>query len=88
MFDPRRSKPSVTALVSAPAKAAKPKRERPTPLPNALAYRVDEVALMGGPRRTKLYELAKAGKLKLIRVEGRTLVEGNSLRRLLGVEAD
>lgn len=53
------------------------------PLPNALAYRVDEVPLMGGPRRTKLYELAAAGKVKLIRVAGRTLVDGDSLRALL-----
>jgi hypothetical protein len=61
----------------------KPRHARPAPLPNALAYRVDEVPRMGGPGRTKLYELAKAGKLKLVRVAGRTLVDGDSLRRLL-----
>lgn len=59
------------------------RRERPAPLPNALAFRVDEVARMGGPARTKLYELAAAGKLRLIKVAGRTLVDGDSLRALL-----
>ena len=53
------------------------------PLPNALAYRVDEVPLMGGPRRTTLYELAASGHLKLVKVGGRTLVDGDSLRALL-----
>ena len=61
----------------------KPKAKRPAPLPNALAYRVDEVPRMGGPGRTKLYELAASGHLKLIRVHGRTLVCGDSLRALL-----
>ena len=53
------------------------------PLPCAFTYRVNEVPLMGGPHRTKLYELAKQGKLKLVRVAGRTLVDGDSLRDLL-----
>ena len=53
------------------------------PLPNAFAYRVNEVQLMGGPCRTKVYELAKKGDLKLIRIDGRTVVEGDSLRKLL-----
>jgi hypothetical protein len=58
-------------------------RKRPPPLPNAIAFRVEEVSLMGGPRRTALYALAKAGKLKLVKVAGRTLVDGDSLRDLL-----
>lgn len=55
----------------------------PDHLPDAFAYRVNEVPLMGGPCRTKLYALAKQGKLKLVRVAGRTLVDGDSLRELL-----
>lgn len=62
---------------------ARPSRNHIPPLPNALAFRVDEVPLMGGPHRTKLYELAAAGKLKLVKVAGRTLVDGDSLRALL-----
>lgn len=38
---------------------------------------------MGGPCRTKLYELAASGHLKLVKVAGRTLVDGDSLRALL-----
>jgi hypothetical protein len=48
---------------------------------------VDEVALMGGPHRTKLYALAAEGKLKLVKVAGRTLVCGDSLRALLRGDA-
>ena len=55
----------------------------PAPRPDALAFRVDDVPLMGGPGRTKTYELAKAGKLRLVRVAGRTLIDGDSLRALL-----
>ena len=40
---------------------------------------------MGGPGRTKIYDLAKRGELKLIDVAGRTMVDGASLRALLGV---
>lgn len=77
-----------TLLTSTATPGALPPRYRERspahlPLPNALAYRVDEVPLMGGPRRTALYALAKAGKLKLVRVAGRTLVDGDSLRDLL-----
>ena len=38
---------------------------------------------MGGPRRTKLYALAGQGKIRLVNVAGRTLVDGDSLRALL-----
>jgi hypothetical protein len=59
------------------------RRARSAPLPNALAFRIDEVRAMGGPSRTKIYELADQGKLKLVKVAGRTLVDGDSLRALL-----
>jgi hypothetical protein len=38
---------------------------------------------MGGPGRTKIYELVKAGKLRLVKIGGRSLIEGDSLRALL-----
>lgn len=53
------------------------------PLPNALAFRIKEVRLMGGPARTTIYKLAKSGKLKLVKLGGRTLIDGDSLRNLL-----
>lgn len=62
---------------------SKSRRARSAPLPNAIAFRIDEVAQMGGPGRTKTYELAAEGKLRLVRVAGRTLVDGDSLRALL-----
>jgi len=54
-----------------------------SPLPTAFAYRVNEVPLMGGPSRTTIYKLAKNGHLKLVKLGGRTLIEGDSLRSLL-----
>ncbi len=53
------------------------------PNPEALAFRISEVQQLGGPGKTKLYDLARDGKLRLVRVGGRTLVEGDSLRTLL-----
>ena len=59
------------------------KKQGNEPLPNALAFRIKEVRMMGGPARTTIYKLAKEGRLKLVRVGGRTLVEGDSVRSLL-----
>jgi hypothetical protein len=64
------------------------RRAQSAPDPNAFAYRIAEVQVMGGPCRTKVYELGKSGKLRLIKVAGRTLVAGDSLRALLQVGAD
>ena len=61
-------------------------RARPDPSPNAFAYTIEDARAMGGPGRTKIYELAKGGHLKLIHVGGRTKVEGDSLRALLGAQ--
>ena len=73
----------MNGSTSKQSNATRPSRIRPAPLAHALAYRIDEVPLMGGPGRTKTYELAAEGKLRLIRVAGRTLVDGDSLRALL-----
>jgi hypothetical protein len=64
----------------------KSRKERPEPLANAHAYRFDEAQRMGGPGPTKCYELAAAGRLRLVRVGRLTRVEGDSLRELLGVQ--
>jgi hypothetical protein len=61
----------------------KPKQEPLPPLPNALVYSIRDVRRMGGPGKTSIYALAKAGKLKLVRIGSRTLVDGDSLRALL-----
>ena len=55
------------------------KRQRAQPHPLAFAYTIPDAQSMGAPGRTKIYELVKNGKLKLLCVGGRTMVDGNSL---------
>ncbi len=55
----------------------------PPPHPDALAYTVGHACRMAGFGRTLLYKLAKEGKLRLLKVAGRTLVCGDSLRALI-----
>ena len=59
------------------------KRDRDAPPANAFAFRVDDACAMGGFGRTTAYELVKRGELKLLRVGGRSLICGDSLRALL-----
>ena len=61
-------------------------RRRPPPSENAFAYNLRDAQIMGAPARTKLYELAKEGRLELLKIDGLTLVKGDSLRRLLGAK--
>ena len=63
------------------------KRLRAAANPMAHAFAIPDAQAMGAPGRTKIYELAKCGKFKLLHVAGRTLVDGASLRALLGVVA-
>jgi hypothetical protein len=62
-------------------------RARAAPSPSAYAFTIADAQAMGAPGRTKIYELAKIGSLKLIVVAGRTMVDGDSLRALLGQTA-
>ncbi len=73
----------MTVSTSPYRKSNPPRLGSPPPLPNALAYRIPEARLMGGPGKTRIYELAQEGKLRLVRVGGRTLIDGDSLRTLL-----
>jgi hypothetical protein len=61
------------------------KRARALPAQNAFAFTIEDAQAMGAPGRTTIYALAKVGRLKFIRVDGRTLITGDSLRVLLGV---
>jgi hypothetical protein len=63
------------------------RRARPAPAPNAFAFTITDAQAMGGPGRTKLYDLANRGELKMFKVAGRTMVDGDSLRALLGQAA-
>ena len=60
---------------------------RPAPLPDALTYTVLDAMRVSGIGRTKVYELIKAGALKVNKSTGRTLIVGDSLRALLTGEA-
>jgi excisionase family DNA binding protein len=48
-----------------------------------LAYRIKDAVRASGLSKSTLYELAAAGKLKLARVGGRTLVPRAELMRLI-----
>jgi hypothetical protein len=61
------------------------RQDRPHPNPNAFCYTVAEARQLGGPGRTKTYELVKLGRLKMIDIAGCKRVTGDSLRALLGV---
>ncbi|MBR0651994.1 helix-turn-helix domain-containing protein [Roseomonas terrae] len=49
----------------------------------ALGFRVNDACRLGGFGRTTCYALLKNGALKKVKVAGRTLIEGDSLRALL-----
>jgi hypothetical protein len=64
-------------------KSAKRRRARAEPSPNAFAFTIRDAQSMGATGRTKIYDLAKRGKLKLVKIDGRTRINGDSLRALL-----
>ena len=51
-----------------------------------LAFRIDEACQALGIGRTSLYELAKTGEIRLIKIAGRTLVPLTELERLTRVD--
>lgn len=61
--------------------------DRPPPLPNAISYTLADAARLSGLSQPTLRRRAAEGKLRLFRVGGRSLVNGDSLRALLGGEA-
>jgi hypothetical protein len=72
-----------------PANARRYKRkpeERPAPLPGALSYTLPDAGRLSGLHPATLRRRAAEGALRLFRCGGRTLVDGNSLRRMLGAE--
>jgi hypothetical protein len=86
----------VTTMTNTTKKrAAAPKmrqRQRAMPSPMAFAFTVRDAQMMGGPGKTKLYDLDRQlkaeGKPLLFKdAAGRTMVNGDGLRELLGVNA-
>ena len=55
--------------------------------PDAIAFTLRGYQLLGGPGKSKVYELGKAGALTLFKDKaGRTMITGKSGRALLGIE--
>jgi hypothetical protein len=66
----------------------RPRSPRATQRPDALAFTVEGFQALGGPGKTKIYELGKAGVLKLYKdAIGRTLITGDSGREYLSINA-
>ena len=55
-----------------------------TPRPEPLSYTLNAAAAASGLSRSTLYRHGAAGKLRLVKVGGRTLVDAASLRALVG----
>jgi len=58
-----------------------------TTAPPPITYNLNDAARVTGLSRSTLYRHAAAGRLRLIKCGGRTLVDAASLRALLGVTA-
>ncbi|WP_206664492.1 helix-turn-helix domain-containing protein [Dankookia rubra] len=56
-------------------------------MPAPLSYGINDAAAVSGLSRSTLYRHATAGRLRLVKVGGRTLVCAASLRVLLGAES-
>jgi hypothetical protein len=63
----------------------KPRPKEP-PSRNAITFTLGGASTLSGLSVATLRRRAKEGSLRLVRVGSRTLVAGDSLRRLLGVE--
>jgi excisionase family DNA binding protein len=59
------------------------RRRGDLPPTDAIAFRIDDACRLSGLGRTTLYGLVRAGRLRLLRVGGRSLIDGDSLRSLL-----
>lgn len=68
-------------------RSAEPTPSRSVPRPDPLAYTLNAATAASGLSRSTLYRHSAAGRLKLVRVGGRTLVDAGSLRALVGAEA-
>jgi hypothetical protein len=74
---------------SPPKRSRVTRRPRVMQQPNAIAFTIAGYQSVGGCGRTKVYEMAKQGLLKLFKApDGRTLIDGDSGRALLGVKEE
>jgi hypothetical protein len=61
-------------------------RLRAAPHPHAFAFTIADAQAMGAPSASKIYELVRDSKLRLVKVGARSLINGDDLRKLLGVD--
>jgi excisionase family DNA binding protein len=66
----------------------KRQRRRPLPAANAFAFTIADAMAMGLPGKSTVYKLIKSGKLKTVRVNGRHMLIGDSVRELLGASEE
>jgi len=74
----------MTSTTSTDDNSKRRERARAEPSRNAFAFTIADAQTMGAPGKTKIYQLAESGRLKLFNVDGRTMISGDSLRALLG----
>ncbi len=70
-----------------PAASEAPAHKPARPTGDPLAYTLSAASAACGLSRATLYRHAKTGRLRLVKVGGRTLVDAASLRALVGVAA-
>jgi len=56
----------------------------PTAFTEKLAYTIEEATRIGLPCRSRIYELAAAGKIRLVKDGNRTLILADEARRYIG----
>jgi len=78
------SEASVTEQSKPTKKNTRQRTSRAPARPDQIAFTIAQVQEVGGPGRTKVYELVAEGKLKMVHVGGRSRITGASLRSLLG----
>jgi hypothetical protein len=74
----------VTEQSKPTEKTTRQRTSRAPARPDQIAFTIAQVQEVGGPGRTKVYELVAEGKLKMVHVGGRSRITGASLRLLLG----
>ena len=57
--------------------------DAPNTRPDPLAYRIPDACHVLGLGKTSIYELMKQGKLRAIKVAGRTLIDAELARALI-----
>jgi len=66
---------------------ARARKEKPPPYRDALTFTLPDAATISGLSVATLRRRAAEGGLRFVRVGSRTLVQGDSLRDLLGIAA-